>query len=56
MKYTGEYYFGGRLCANTTPPPIIDKLLFVDMQKRLAKNKIFSGRKFRKTVSSLRSF
>lgn len=41
-KYTGEYYFGGRLCANTYPP-IIDKLLFAEVQKRLAKNKILAG-------------
>lgn len=41
-KYTGEYYFGGRLCANTYPP-IIDKILFAEVQKRLAKNKILAG-------------
>jgi DNA invertase Pin-like site-specific DNA recombinase len=41
-KYTGEFMFGDRLC-NTIYPPIIDKLLFAEVQKRLAKNKILAG-------------
>ncbi len=41
-KYTGEFYFGGRLCANTYPA-IIDKDLFKRVQKRLAKNRYFAG-------------
>jgi DNA invertase Pin-like site-specific DNA recombinase len=41
-KYTGEFYFGERLCKNTYPA-IIDKLLFADVQKRLAQNKILAG-------------
>jgi DNA invertase Pin-like site-specific DNA recombinase len=41
-KYTGEFTFGGRVCANQYPP-IIDKALFVEVQKRLVKNKILAG-------------
>lgn len=41
-KYTGEFYFGERLCKNTYPA-IVDKLLFADVQKRLAQNKILAG-------------
>ena len=41
-KYTGEYYFGERLCTNTYPP-IIDKLTFAEVQKRLAENKHLAG-------------
>ncbi len=41
-KYTGEFYFGGRLC-NNTYPAIIDKALFDRVQKRLAKNRYFAG-------------
>lgn len=42
QKYTGEFYFGGRLC-NNTYPAIIDKDLFERVQKRLAKNRYFAG-------------
>lgn len=41
-KYTGEFYTGGRLCANTFPA-IIDKPLFEKVQERLKSNKYFSG-------------
>ena len=41
-KYTGEYYFGERLCTKTYPA-IIDKLTFAEVQKRLASNKILAG-------------
>ncbi len=41
-KYTGEFYFGDRLCT-TIYPPIIDKALFAEVQKRLVKNKILAG-------------
>ncbi|MDE6946345.1 MAG: recombinase family protein [Anaeroplasmataceae bacterium] len=41
-KYTGEFYFGGRLCDNMYPP-IIDKELFQRVQKQLNKNKYFAG-------------
>lgn len=41
-KYTGEYYFGERLCTNTYPA-IIDKLTFAEVQKRLAENKHLAG-------------
>ena len=41
-KYTGEFYFGGRLCANTYPA-IIDKALFERVQKRLAANRYIAG-------------
>ena len=41
-KYTGEFYFGGRLCTNTYPA-IIDKALFERVQKRLAANRYFAG-------------
>lgn len=41
-KYTGEFSFGGRQC-NNMYPPIIDKELFVRVQKRLSKNKYFGG-------------
>ena len=41
-KYTGEFYFGERLCKNTYPA-IIDKALFERVQKRLAANRYFAG-------------
>lgn len=41
-KYTGEFYFGERLCTNTYPA-IIDKLTFAKVQARLAENKHLSG-------------
>ncbi len=41
-KYTGEFYFGERLCTNTYPA-IIDKALFERVQKRLAANRYFAG-------------
>ena len=41
-KYTGEFYFGGRLC-NNTYPAIIEKDLFERVQKRLAANRYFAG-------------
>lgn len=41
-KYTGEFYFGERLCT-TIYPQIIDKLTFAEVQKRLASNKILAG-------------
>ena len=41
-KYTGEFYFGDRLCKNTYPA-IIDKALFERVQKRLAANRYFAG-------------
>ncbi len=41
-KYTGEFYFGDRLCKNTYPA-IIDKSLFERVQKRLAANRYFAG-------------
>ena len=41
-KYTGEFYFGGRLCKNMYPA-IIDKDLFLRVQKRVAENKYVSG-------------
>lgn len=41
-KYTGEFYFGERLCT-TIYPQIIDKLTFTEVQKRLASNKILAG-------------
>lgn len=42
QKYTGEFYFGGRLCKNMYPA-IIDKDLFLRVQKRVAENKYVSG-------------
>ena len=41
-KYTGEFYFGNRLCTNMYPQ-IVDKELFEDVQKRLNKNRYFAG-------------
>ncbi len=41
-KYTGEFYFGERLCTNTYPA-IIDKALFERVQKRLSANRYFAG-------------
>ena len=41
-KYTGEFYFGERLCTNTYPA-IIDKALFERVQKRLAANRYYAG-------------
>lgn len=41
-KYTGEFYFGERLCTNMYPS-IIDKALFERVQKRLNANKYFAG-------------
>lgn len=41
-KYTGEFYFGKRLCKNTYPA-IIDKALFERVQTRLAANRYFAG-------------
>ena len=41
-KYTGEYYFGERLCTKTYPA-IIDKLTFAKVQERLAENKHLAG-------------
>ncbi len=41
-KYTGEFYFGERLCTNTYPA-IIDKDLFERVQKRLQVNRYFAG-------------
>lgn len=41
-KYTGEFYFGGRLCTNMYPA-IISKELFERVQQRLNKNKYFAG-------------
>ena len=41
-KYTGEFYFGERLCTHTYPA-IIDKALFERVQKRLAANRYFAG-------------
>lgn len=41
-KYTGEFYFGERLCDHTYPA-IIDKALFERVQKRLAANRYFAG-------------
>lgn len=41
-KYTGEFYFGERLCT-TVYPQIIDKALFARVQKRLAQNKHLAG-------------
>lgn len=41
-KYTGEFYFGERLCKNTYPA-IIDKALFERVQTRLAANRYFAG-------------
>lgn len=41
-KYTGTFYFGGRLCTNTYPP-IIDRTTFDEVQRRLRQNKYFSG-------------
>lgn len=42
QKYTGEFYFGGRLCNNTFPQ-IIDKEIFEKVQKRLNENRYFAG-------------
>lgn len=41
-KYTGKFYLGKRLCT-TQYPAIIDELLFDEVQKRLARNKILAG-------------
>ncbi|MCM1297182.1 MAG: recombinase family protein [Muribaculaceae bacterium] len=41
-KYTGEFYLGKRLCT-TMFPQIIDKAVFAQVQKLLAKNKYFAG-------------
>ena len=41
-KYTGEFYFGERLCTNMFPA-IIDKALFERVQKRLNANRYFAG-------------
>ncbi len=43
-KYTGEFYFGERLCTNMYPP-IIDKEMFERVQQRLASNRYFLGGK-----------
>jgi DNA invertase Pin-like site-specific DNA recombinase len=42
VKYTGEFYFGSRLCDNMYPP-IIDRALFQRVQERLDRNKYFAG-------------
>ena len=41
-KYTGEFYFGERLCKNTYPQ-IIDTALFERVQERLAANRYTAG-------------
>ncbi len=41
-KYTGEFYFGERLCMNMYPQ-IIDKELFNRVQARLNANKYYAG-------------
>ncbi len=41
-KYTGEFYFGERLCTNMYPQ-IIDKELFNRVQARLNANKYYAG-------------
>ena len=43
-KYTGEFYFGERLCTNMYPP-IIDKATFERVQQRLSDNRYFLGGK-----------
>ena len=43
-KYTGEFYFGDRLCANMYPA-IIDKDTFDRVQRRLTENRYFLGGK-----------
>lgn len=43
-KYTGEFYFGDRLCTNMYPA-IIDKDTFERVQKRLAANRYVLGGK-----------
>ena len=43
-KYTGEFYFGERLCTNMYPP-IIDKEMFERVQQRLSSNRYFLGGK-----------
>lgn len=43
-KYTGEFYFGDRLCTNMYPA-IIDKDTFERVQKRLAENRYVLGGK-----------
>lgn len=41
-KYTGEFYFGDRLCTNMYPK-IIDKDLFERVKAKLTANKYFAG-------------
>ncbi len=41
-KYTGEFYFGGRLCTNMYPA-IINKTTFEAVQRRLTQNRYFAG-------------
>lgn len=41
-KYTGKYYCGDRLCENTFPP-IIDEKLYEKVQETLSKNQYFAG-------------
>ncbi|MBS5850340.1 MAG: recombinase family protein [Clostridium sp.] len=43
-KYTGEFYFGERLCTNMYPA-IIDKEMFERVQQRLSSNRYFLGGK-----------
>ena len=41
-KYTGEFYFGGRVC-NNMYPAIISKQLFIRVQERLKNNRHIAG-------------
>lgn len=41
-KYTGEFYFGDRLCSNMYPQ-IIDKALFNRVKEKLTANKYYAG-------------
>lgn len=41
-KYTGEFYFGDRLCTNMYPQ-IIDKALFERVKAKLTANKYYAG-------------
>ena len=41
-KYTGEFYFGDRLCTNMYPQ-IIDKALFDRVKEKLTANKYYAG-------------
>ena len=42
-KYTGKFSLGKRICTNQYPA-IIDEVLFEEVQKRLASNKILAGK------------